>query len=76
MPETQDQNLALTVFYVPHSLDSGGGLCLAVRQVASPSIFSSSLLLSSLESSDTKVYEPVDACQRFRVQGSGLRFQG
>ena len=44
LPGGQGQHLALTVLHVPCSLDSRS--------------FSSSLLLSSLELSETKIYEP------------------
>ena len=59
---SQGHRLVLTVSYVPYSLESGcaaslnGGV--AGRAVTRRRSSSSSLFLSSLELSDTKVYEP------------------
>jgi len=49
LPEGQDQNRALTVLYVSNSLDSGSTLCAKSS--------SCSLILSSLELSDTQSLE-------------------
>ena len=57
LPESQGHNLALTVLYVPYSLggdkDTPRGCGGEEREGSS-----SSLCLSSLELSDTQVYEP------------------
>ena len=53
LSESQSQNLALTVLHVPHSLDGGRANNEFAVQVHNPSI-----LLSSLEFSDTNVDEP------------------
>jgi len=49
VPESQGQNLAVTVLHVPYWLDS---------EQITDNMFSSSLLLSGLELNDTKVNEP------------------
>ena len=61
LPESQGQDLALTVLFVPNSLVVTL-LCVPTLKAAStgdrtPSFFSPALL-SSLELSDAKVYEP------------------
>jgi len=55
LPEGHGQNLALTVLYVPYSLESGrkeDGACQEVLVSTDPA--SSSLSLASLELSDTQ----------------------
>ena len=62
--ESQGHNLALTVFCVPYSLSAAKlrrvltDFCLNAKAIIWPWLSSFSLLLSSLELSDTNVYEP------------------